>query len=353
VLLHESPIPTPGGGPFADPPPICVQIPAGAPIRLCNRQGGRRKVRDRNAIGVSVLVVTDDHPPDLARYARALLDQRGAPGRFELVLVDVVGGPDYEGAFDAAAAGLADPPPHRVLRLPGAGRAAGYNAARDAACPTAELVVFFADDFVAPDTLVAAHATFHREHPAPEAVGIGAALLPAEIGRDPFAHWLEASGELYGAPFFPGMREVPSDFFYVGNASVKRAFLERAGRFDQRFRHHAIDDDEMGRRLVALGMRSGYVAGALAEHQHPLTLAERRRVARQAGAAAHVFQALHGTPGHWRRTLRRSPWRHRLDALRHRLGHALTGSAERRSRYYRSLLRASFCAGHRAVTPDA
>jgi GT2 family glycosyltransferase len=309
-------------------------------------------VRRHGAIETSVLVVTDDHPPDLERYARALLAQREA-GPYEIVLVDVIGSTDYASAFAEIAAGLDDPPPCRFLRLPGAGRARGCNAARDAASPDASLVVFFADDFIAPARLVAAHRAFHRERPEAETVGIGAALLPEAIANDPFARWLEASGELYGAPFHHGMTGIPSDFFYVGNASVKRAFLERAGRSDDRFRHHAVDDHELGVRLLRLGMRAGYVADALAEHCHPVTLRERREVMRRAGEAARIYETTHGTHPSWRRVLSRAPWRHRLDAWRYRVRHALTGSTRQRERYFRSLLRESLSAGYREARRDA
>lgn len=306
-------------------------------------------MQEPNGIRTSVLVVTDDHPPDLARFARGLLGQTVAPATFEVVLVDIVGGVDYRGALAAAADELRRPCPRfQVIDAPGVGRGAGYNRALEAAAPSSDLILFFADDFIAPPRLVEAHETYHQEFAAASDVGIGAALLTDAHRRDPFAHWLEASGQLYGVPFFEGMTEVPPSFFYVGNASVKRKFLQRCGSFDDRFRHHAWDDYELRLRLTAAGMHSRLVPDATAEHSHALSLTERCRTMREAGEAARILETRHGLPASWQRSLGKAPWRHVLDASRHRLTHGITRSARARTRYYKCRLRASFCEGYLA-----
>src|SRR5262249_53501292 len=88
--------------------------------------------------------------------------------------------------------------------------------------------------------------------------------------------------------------QVPSDFFYVGNASVKRKFLDRAGRFNESFAHHAGDDFEFGRRLCLAGMKATYVPEAVAQHIDPLKLAERERSMWEAGRATKLMESLHG-----------------------------------------------------------
>jgi GT2 family glycosyltransferase len=300
-------------------------------------------------IETSVLVVTDDHPPDLARFARGLLEQSVSPTTYEVVLVDVVGGVDYRGAFAQAVKDRPGTSPRfQVIHAPGVGRACGYNAALAAASPGSRLILFFADDFIAPAGLVESHEDFHRESTAESAVGIGAALLSEKDRKSPFASWLEASGQLYGVPFFEGMTEVPPHFFYIGNASIKRTFLERVGSFDEGFRHHAWDDYELGLRLSEAGMHSTFVPAATAEHAHSISLAERCRAMRQAGEAARVFESRHELPSAWQNAVRKPPWRHLLKASRDGLAFQFTRSDRARHRYYKSRLRGSFCEGYRA-----
>ena len=300
-------------------------------------------------IETSLLVVADDHPPDLARVAAGLLDQDVPYSTYEIVLVDVFGGVDYRAAFaDAVRDRSVATPRVCILDAPGAGRARGYNTALSAASPGSPLILFFADDFIAPAGLIAAHQKFHRQTPADSAVGIGAAFLSEEDRRTPFARWIEESGHLYGVPFRKGMTEVPPDFFYVGNASIKRTFLERVGAFDDGIPHHAWDDYELGLRLTEAGMHSTFLPDATAVHAHAVSLSERCRTMQQAGEAARVFESRHELPSSWQSAVGKSPWRHLLKASRDGLKFQLTRSDQARHRYYKSRLRSSFCRGYRA-----
>ena len=69
--------------------------------------------------------------------------------------------------------------------------------------------------------LVEAHLSFHEAHPEPGAVGIGAGYFPPAQLEPPLVRWLEGSGQLFGAKLKDELT-VPPDFFYVGNASLKR-----------------------------------------------------------------------------------------------------------------------------------
>src|SRR5205814_10198674 len=99
------------------------------------------------------------------------------------------------------------------------GRARALNHALSIA--KSDLIIFLADDFVAETELIASHLKFHEENPEPEAVGIGAGLVPQDLTTD-FTRWLERTGRFFGLPFYEGMTSIPEDFFYVGNASVDR-----------------------------------------------------------------------------------------------------------------------------------
>jgi GT2 family glycosyltransferase len=268
------------------------------------------------------------------------------PDRFEVVLVDGYGVVDYERALAAVKHEFPDGPLIQYLRLDTPSRARALNAGLRRC--RGRVVVFLGDDFFPPRDFVERHLEFHTHHPETEAVGIGTAPLVPEH-RTPFTRWLEESGRLFGIPFrSDGSTEVPEQFFYVANASVKRCFLEQAGGFDERFVAPAWDDFEYGRRLARCGMRSYLVPGASAAHFHPITLAEREGAIHQAGQAARTYVRAVADTSPIPQTATWPRWRHllRLGKARLRLL-ALPGDPSQ-IEYWRARLDAAFAAGYQA-----
>ena len=264
--------------------------------------------------------------PDLRPWFRALCNQTLPAEVYEVIITDSRHGLDYGAAlarFRAEEEVRAEISCHRTGR---GGRARALNRALELAA--GDLIIFLGDDFLPPPGFAEAHLRFHEEHKEAEAVGVSSAILPPEF-RNPFAVWLEESGRLFGVPFRADMTEVPEDFFYVGNASVKRGLLERAGRFDERFAHHAWDDFEFGLRLRAAGMRAVFVPDARAAHVHSIDLGERERAVRDAGAAARTYIADHPENRDWFSTAGLPFWLHRLRvaSARARLAAARTEGA--------------------------
>jgi GT2 family glycosyltransferase len=184
----------------------------------------------------------------------------------------------------------------RALDVVG-GRAAAWN--RGIAHARGELVILLSDDFIPVPDFVEHHLRLHREDATRELIGIGPARFPDHIRRDRFARWIEDSGQLLGVSFSRLAGELPPNWFYCANTSAKRSFLIEAGGFDERFPRDACDDAEFGLRLAARGMRNAYVPGALAIHEHPLTLRERRRVMRYAGQASAIHDSIYPRPHAW------------------------------------------------------
>jgi GT2 family glycosyltransferase len=247
--------------------------------------------------------------PDIRPWFRALCNQTLPAESYEVIIADSKHTLDYGAAlarFRAEEEVRVEISCHRTGRG-GRARALGHALGVGAG----ELIIFLGDDFLPPPGFAEAHLRFHEEHTEPEAVGVGSAILPPEF-RNPFAVWLEESGQLFGVPFRADMTEVPEQFFYVGNASVKRELLERAGRFDERFAHHTWDDYEFAERLRAAGMRARFVPGARAVHAHDIDLGERECSLRDAGAAVRVYLMSHPGDYDWLRVVGRPVWRHRL-----------------------------------------
>lgn len=221
---------------------------------------------------------------------------------FELILVDPHAHPHIAAGF---AAFRAQNPALRAMLLPSASkaRAVGNNLA--AAHATGEILIFLADDFDPSPGLVAAHAAYHAMNPDPDAVAIGSGLFPDDVRRDFFARWAEDSGHIFGVPMRRTLAVWPRRFFYVGNASLKRARFAALGGFDEHFPYDAWDDYEFGLRWAAGGGYSQFIANAAAMHRHAVSFEERCASMMRAGESARVLERLHPDLDHgWRAMLR-------------------------------------------------
>jgi GT2 family glycosyltransferase len=240
----------------------------------------------------SVIVALTDHG-ELVEVLDALEAQTASLDTFDVIVAN----PGVPLALPAAAA-LARERPVSVRAVDAAGgRAAAWN--RGMAAASGELVILLADDFVPTPELVEEHLRLHQQDPAPELVGIGPSRFPDKIRADPFARWIEDSGNLFGVSFTSLTERVPDSWFYCANTSAKRSFLLEAGGFQERFPDDCCDDAEFGLRLLARGMRSAYVPGAVAIHEHPLTLRERVDAVRRAGRAHVIHDELDPAPHPW------------------------------------------------------
>jgi GT2 family glycosyltransferase len=290
------------------------------------------------------VIAANDHSPAPDRVLGAFFGQTAAARDFEVILVDLRDRPDFRQALRGFQQRQPEGPAFSYEVAAGKGRAHNSNVGLRRA--RGDIVLFFADDFIASPGLVASHLAFHREHPELTAVGIGAGLLPKATTSDIYLA-LEASGELFGAPMSAEMRDIPPGFFYVANSSVKRAFVEQCGPFDESFPFFCWDDYEMGLRMAERGMRPAYIPGATAEHDHALTLPERCRSLWELGYSARIHEQKYPQhPRGWNDRLRRPPRAWRWRAWRKRLRHALTRDPAHLKGYYQALLHASFAQGY-------
>ena len=296
-----------------------------------------------------VIALAEEHGDDsIPAILEALRAQSYPTERFEVLVSNSAGG-----ISAATAAALAAPRGLRLRALDVSvpGRAAANN--RGIAEARGDLVLLLGDDFIPGPDLVAHHAALHAEDPRPETVGIGPGRMSEELRREPFARWIEDSGELFGVSFTTRAGEIPEYFFYGANTSCKRAFMLAAGPLNEAFDGVAWDDYEYGRRLVARGMRARFVAGALARHDHALGLAERRGQMRRAGAAAVAYDGMYPAGHPWHSGvadepmpgLLRTGWTHSRALVRRR-------DADRGA-YFQLTLRRAFLKGYRAAAASA
>lgn len=303
---------------------------------------------------VSILVSAEDHSLDRERFIAACFAQTVAPELFEVVFVDDRDHEEFRQLLARYRSRYPEGPHLHYEILPGIHRARANNRAMQMA--RGQLLIFLGDDFIAPPTLVASHLALHQREPAKEVVGIGGSLLARREGNR-FYRQIEESGALFGTAFSTTMHSVPTGFFYAGNTSVKRSFIEACGAFNENFPFDCWDDYEMGLRLVQQGMLSIYVPEATAEHDHALTLAERCRAMRRLGYSAVVHERIFPeSPQPWQKRLKRSPLGWKLRAWRYRFQHAVTGKSKDLGRHFNAVFDSHFVRGYRlaqrGATPD-
>ena len=254
---------------------------------------------------------------------------------FEVVAVDSL----YTRDWPPVVAGIRQRFPELQLSFeqiePTRSRARQLNVAIGKA--RADLILMLADDFIPCPRLVSLHCELHRTDSSETLVGIGPGLFPDDGRANDFMHWLEDSGELFGVRFTDPELELPHYYFYMANTSIKRSLLQKAGCFDEDFPYDAMDDWEMGLRLLALGMRNTYVPDAWAIHEHILDLNERCRAMRQAGESAAIYDAKSDKPGPWGGMLKATkiPYSQR--------------KRENRAQRYRRILAGHWLEGYRSI----
>lgn len=142
----------------------------------------------------------------------------------------------------------------------------GQGPARNFAMKQAKgkLLLFLNDDAIADPTLLADHIALHEQHPDNEAACLGKFTVSKEL---PYSMFASLHSEYAYSPF-EGHEEIDWRGFYTCNISVKKAFLDEFGYFDEQLRYY--EDVELGERLSHHGLRIFYRPDIMAYHYHYL-----------------------------------------------------------------------------------
>lgn len=213
---------------------------------------------------LSVMVPTYNRWTLLAKCLDALERQEGLTENFEVVVVD-------DGSDDGTPEMLAARRPSikfetRFFRIshggPAAVRNEGIRRARG------ELILFIGDDIIAEPRLLEEHLKWHAEYPEASTAVFGFVTWSSELCVTPFMHWLEHGGP--GFRYFQFSHGRPVDVLWTCNISLKRDFLlENDGFFDEKFRYAAMEDIELGTRLMKKDLKILYNEEAAGRHYHP------------------------------------------------------------------------------------
>lgn len=241
---------------------------------------------------ISLVVALDPFNPYLPDEGRPYIRQTASPHDYEVIVVDWAEGPSQAASIARLQAEAPEGLRITYLRHPSYSRAALNNmGVRHASAP---LICFSSDDAAPEPTFVASHLAFHRAHPEPWRAAFGAFRSPEhQRSASPLLTWLEDAGEFAGFDLREPHDQHPTAFFNAANTSVKRAFLLTAGEFDERLPFPAQDDADMGRRMGKLGLKSTFIGGAAATHDHLLYLPERSDQMARGGYCQALLDSRH------------------------------------------------------------
>jgi GT2 family glycosyltransferase len=245
---------------------------------------------------LSVVISTLGNYAVLERVLDGYSVQDAEAGSFEVIVVSDAAEPEPD-AVDRVV-GERPYPVRRVIG-PEPGLSANRNAGRREA--RGQLVMFTDNDTIPAPALVSEHLRWHEQEAGEECAVLGHVRWASELQVTPFMRWLDTGIQFAYAHLEPG--EVGWGAFAGANVSIKRAFAERVGDFDQKRFPYGYEDTDWAYRASKLGMRLFYNREAVVDHLRSMTLEFWKKRARRVAAAEHTFTRLHPE---------REPWFHTL-----------------------------------------
>ena len=212
---------------------------------------------------ISVIIPTCNRRQSLVRVLHSL-DRQEKEGRpFEVIVADDGSTDDTMAALTKSALSFSFP--FDCLAQERRGPAAARNAALRRAA--GRIVLFLNDDCLAAPDLLARHRAMHGR--------FGDSAVLGRIAWSPEIELRPEIRALIDHYYFPyeqisDHENVNFAFFITGNLSLPRAWVLKAGGFDEDFREASCEDIELGYRLYRAGLPLRYDPGALAYHLHRL-----------------------------------------------------------------------------------
>ncbi len=206
---------------------------------------------------VSVIIPTYNRLPRLKRVLEALTCQTFSLQDIEVVVVS-------DGSSDGTWGYLQQVKlPYSLIPLQQAN--AGPAQARNfglSKC-SGEYVLFLDDDVLPSAQLISEHQNLHAQNGS-ASISLGPMLTPPSARYSTWVDWEQAMLYRQYEAMLAGEWEPTPRQFYTGNTSVARELLEKAGKFDPRFRR--AEDVELAMRLEQEGARFYFNPSAYGYH---------------------------------------------------------------------------------------
>lgn len=191
----------------------------------------------------------------LDSIARADIDMAS----IEVIVVD---DGSTDGTYEAFA-GNQYPYGFTILKSSNKGQSAATNAAIRQA--RGEYIFSSAQDIIFHRDLFNEHLAWHQRQLGEDIVVLGSLPYAPDVNITPFMYYLVTGGWQFGHFLIKDILNVPPQFLYAPNFSVKKSVLERVGLFDEDF-PFGYQDTELGIRLANSGIRIEYNANAIGYH---------------------------------------------------------------------------------------
>jgi GT2 family glycosyltransferase len=173
----------------------------------------------------------------------------------------------------------------------------GPAAARNAGIAAAEgqWLVFLGDDTIPAADFLQQHLAYHERHNADGQLAVvGHTRWDRRLRITPFLRFAGEEGPQFGYAHMRPGEPLPYKRFYTSNLSFRRELLERLPYpFDEDFTAAMWEDTDLGYRLHRRGMVLHYHPEAIAEHDHPTTLANAYQRFVRIGAVSRQMLAKH------------------------------------------------------------
>jgi len=239
---------------------------------------------------ITIIIPTYNRKDTLKKCLNTVFNQTYPKTDYEVIIID---DGSTDGTEELVNSLLDDSPcAVRYFRQENKGPAAARNVGIKNAY--GKIILFIGDDIIATPTLLEEHIKWHKDYPDDNVAVLGYVTWSPEIKITPFMRWLEESGVQFGYPLIKKFDDVPCDFFYTSNISLKREFLlENNGLFDEAFPYAAYEDIELAYRLSKKGLQIVYNEKAVAYHEHHIDQKSFSKRSKLAGRAKAIFHRKH------------------------------------------------------------
>jgi glycosyltransferase involved in cell wall biosynthesis len=236
---------------------------------------------------LTVIVCAGEQADELGPMLAGLAQQTLTRDAFEVVLV----AEGQDGRAPETALAVEAELPVRVVREPGAGRAAARN--RGVMAARGEIVAFFGGGAVPSPRFLEAHLEAHRRWPDPATAVRGDLRLAPALAAEPLGRVLaRIDGSAFRARVRPQRGRLEFEDFRAECSSCKRSFLLEHGLFNPEFRS-GYDDVELAWRLSAHGFAIRHEPGAVATIARMPAFDDLCRKFREDGAARFLLSRLY------------------------------------------------------------
>ena len=238
---------------------------------------------------LSVIIPTYNRKNSLIKCLDALFNQTYSKSNFEIIIID-------DGSTDGTEEVVKSVINDSLCKLkylkqenkgPSAARNLGIKSS------SGDVVIFIGDDIIATETLLSEHAKWHKKYPEKHVAILGYITWPPDFKITPFMKYIDENGIQFGFKLINNKEDVPYNFFYTSNISLKRVYLLENGLFDEDFPYAAWEDIELSYRLKKKGLRIVYNSEAVAYHHHAFKRGDYCRRMEISGNAAKIFKEKH------------------------------------------------------------